>query len=111
MVKGENLPWNVEILEDNADCVAVRFSVICRKYPFYVERIMRFYSNQSEVHSEEKVKNLSEEDFHFMWGDGLKNAVENGSAVYMEPHGEKNFSMIFRVFEKILFENKRSDKK
>jgi len=225
------LPWDVEILEDNADCVAVRFSVMCRKYPFYVERIMRLYSNQSEIHFEEKVKNLSEEEFHFMWGhhpafgapflsedcvlsipsssgfltdhkwkdgsvcdgafswphitkdidlskvrpsmdgskfmvmideldtgqyqlyntalgfgvemswdktvmpylwvwmnyngedgypwykrayvlavepwtsiiyqgdDGLKNAIENGSAKYMEPHGEKNFSMVFRVFE------------
>lgn len=70
MFHGETpyLPWTWEIIEDTPACVAVRFSVTCKKMPIRAERIMRLRSHQSELEIEETVENLSPEGFHFMWG-------------------------------------------
>lgn len=70
MLHGETpyLPWDAEIVEDTPECVAVRFSVTCKKMPVRVERIMRLRTGQAELEMEERVENLSPEGFHFMWG-------------------------------------------
>ena len=70
MFHGETpyLPWTWQILEDTPECVAVRFSVTCRKMPIRAERTMRLRTGSAALEIEETVYNLSREEFHFMWG-------------------------------------------
>ena len=66
-----NLPWDYEIVEDEEDCVAVRFSVRTQKTPFYLEKELRLLSGESRLLVEETLTNESEVSLRAMWGHHL----------------------------------------
>lgn len=62
------LPWDVEIVEDSAEQVAVRFVVRGVKTPCTIVKIVRLRSGVAGIEIEETVANESPEPFHAMWG-------------------------------------------
>ena len=62
------LPWRVEVVDNNADSVAVRFSVETRRTPWRLERTLRLSGEAARLQIAERVTNLGEEPLHFMWG-------------------------------------------
>lgn len=66
-----NLPWDYEIVEDDQNCVAVRFSVRTQKTPFSLEKELRLRSGESRLLVEETLTNESETPLHAMWGHHL----------------------------------------
>jgi len=66
-----NLPWDYEIVEDDEDCVAVRFSVRTQKTPFYLEKELRLLSGERRLLVEETLTNESETPLRAMWGHHL----------------------------------------
>jgi hypothetical protein len=63
-----NLPWDYEIVEDDEDAVAVRFTVRTQKTPFLLEKELRLLSGESALRVEETLTNESEVDLEAMWG-------------------------------------------
>lgn len=84
-----NLPWDYEIVEDDEDYVAVRFSVRTQKTPFYLEKELRLRSGESRLHVEETLANESETSLHAMWGHHLafgRPFLEEGCRIHL-PEG------------------------
>ena len=65
------LPWEVEVLEDGDDAVAVRCSVRCRQLPFRLERVMRLARGRGELVVEGTVTNEGAARLPFVWGHHL----------------------------------------
>lgn len=63
-----HLGWDMDILEDSPDEVAVRCSVACVRLPLRLERIMRLERGSPTLFTEETVTNLSPSPVEFMWG-------------------------------------------
>ncbi len=63
-----NLPWDVEILEDAAEGVAVRFSVRTPKAPFRLERTVSLRGAAARFRYDGRVANESDVPLHVMWG-------------------------------------------
>jgi galactose mutarotase-like enzyme len=91
-----NLPWDYEIVEDEEDSVAVKFSVKTQKTPFYLEKELRLRSGESRLLVEETLTNESEMSLHAMWGhhlafgrpfleEGCRIRLPEGATVI--PHG------------------------
>jgi galactose mutarotase-like enzyme len=92
-----NLPWDYEIVEDEEDSVAVRFSVRTQKTPFYLEKELRLRSGESRLLVEETLTNESEAPLHAMWGHHLafgRPFLDEGCLIRLPegatviPHGE-----------------------
>jgi hypothetical protein len=66
-----NLPWDYEIVEDDENSVAVRFSVRTQKTPFYLEKELRLLSGERRLLVEETLTNESEVSLRAMWGHHL----------------------------------------
>jgi len=92
-----NLPWDYEILEDDEDAVAVRFSVRTQKTPFYLEKELQLRSGENRLLVEETLVNESETSLHAMWGhhiafgrpflgEGCRIRLPEGATVI--PHDE-----------------------
>jgi len=62
------LPWDVEVVRDDVEEVAVRFTVATRRSPFLIEKTLRLSSGQAVLEIEETVHNVGEEEMAFMWG-------------------------------------------
>ncbi len=62
------LPWDVEIVEDAAEQVGVRFSVQGVKTPCTIVKVVRLRSGVPGVEIEETVTNDSPVPFEAMWG-------------------------------------------
>ncbi len=62
------LGWNMDIVEDDADEIAVRLSVQLVRMPFNLERTMRLRRGEPTLFIEERLTNRSPEDLDFMWG-------------------------------------------
>jgi len=62
------LPWDVEIVTDTEDEVAVRFSVRGIKTPCSIAKVVRLHSGQAGIEIEEQVTNESPVPFQAMWG-------------------------------------------
>ncbi len=62
------LPWNYEVLEDDSDCVRVKFFVLTKKLPFKVEKIFTLRSGSTKCEILERITNLSSEEHKAMWG-------------------------------------------
>src|SRR5579862_7064545 len=53
------LPWDVEILEDDPDEVAIRLSVRTRHYPAYLEKVIRMNAAEPLIRVELSLHNLA----------------------------------------------------
>ncbi len=62
------LPWDVEIVADAEDEVAVRFSVRCLKVPCVLTRLVRLRSGVAGIEIEGQVTNESPVPVDAMWG-------------------------------------------
>ena len=62
------LPWDYSVERDDADEIAVRFQVNCRRVPVRLERLMRLRQNQPILEIEGRVVNLSPAPQAFLWG-------------------------------------------
>ena len=92
-----NLPWDYQIVEDDEDAVAVRFSVRTQKTPFLLEKEFRLNSGESRLYVEETLANESEVPLRAMWGhhitfgrpflgEGCRIRLPDGATVV--PHDE-----------------------
>lgn len=63
-----SLPWDYEIVEDEEEFVAVRFSVRAQKMPFHLEKELHLRSGESVLRVEEVITNESDISLHAMWG-------------------------------------------
>jgi DNA-binding GntR family transcriptional regulator len=81
------LPWDVEILDDTPDEVAIRLSVRAQRYPAYVEKVIRMNAAEPRVHVELSLQNLAPVDLEAMWGCHLafsKPFLEPGAVLVLE---------------------------
>jgi hypothetical protein len=62
------MPWDYEILLENDDEIAVRFSVSTYRTPFRIEKTMRMKAGKPILEIEETVTNEGREEMDFMWG-------------------------------------------
>ncbi|HXI18473.1 MAG TPA: DUF4432 family protein, partial [Chloroflexota bacterium] len=63
-----SLPWDVRIVEDLAERIAVEFSVRGRRTPFWLRRTMILERETPFVRLDETLVNEGEEPVPFMWG-------------------------------------------
>jgi galactose mutarotase-like enzyme len=75
------LPWQFDILQDDANEIALHLSVVCKRTPFRLERAMRLRHDESRLLIQEKVTNIGDESFEFVWGHHIVlggNFLEDG---------------------------------
>ena len=65
------LPWQFQVLRDDEQETAVHLAVTCRRTPFHLERTLRLSHGESRLLVQEKVTNLGDEPFEFVWGHHL----------------------------------------
>lgn len=63
-----NVPWSVQIEQDEADRVAVRLSVRTLRTPFAIEKRLSLERGQAVLTIEERLTNEGAEPVDFMWG-------------------------------------------
>ena len=63
-----NAPWDVTIVEDTAEAIAVRFTVWTRKSPLVLEKTIRLTSGDAGFLIEERLRNVSPVTVRAMWG-------------------------------------------
>ena len=61
-------PWDVRLVEDTAERIAVEFSVRGRRTPFWLRRTMTLLRDAPYVTLDETLVNEGEEPVPFMWG-------------------------------------------
>lgn len=95
-----NLPWDVEIVEDTAEAVAVRFSVRTPKAPFRLERTVTLNGDAARFRYDGRVTNESDVPLHAMWGHhitfgtpflhpGVRITMPEGVRTFVHP-GERD---------------------
>ena len=65
------LPWEFQILQDDAQACEITLAVRCLQTPFYLERRMRLQQGSSQLEIMEKVTNQADEPWPFVWGHHL----------------------------------------
>jgi len=63
-----NVPWDVTVVEDTPEVIAVRFTVRTRKSPLLLEKTIRLESDSAGFVIEESIKNESPNTARAMWG-------------------------------------------
>lgn len=63
-----NVPWDVSVIEDTEDFVAVRFTVRTRKSPCLLEKTIHLHSGTAGFRLEERLVNESPVRVRAMWG-------------------------------------------
>ena len=63
-----SLPWQYEVLDDDASEARVRFSTRSQVTPFRLERVLRLGADGATLGIDETVVNESTDDAHFVWG-------------------------------------------
>lgn len=63
-----NVPWDVTVIDDSEENVAVRFSVRTRKVPCLIEKTLRIDRRTAAFHIDERLRNESAVPIHAMWG-------------------------------------------
>lgn len=63
-----NVPWDVAVIEDSPDAVAVRFSVHARKSPLRLDKTVRLVCDEAGFRFDERLRNLSAVPVRAMWG-------------------------------------------
>ena len=84
-----NLPWDYQIVDDDEEAVAVRFSVRTQKTPFLLQKLMRLRSGEGGIQFEETLTNESAVHLRAMWGHHIvfgRPFLEEGCRVRM-PEG------------------------
>jgi hypothetical protein len=62
------LPWDVEVLTDTVDEVAVRFSVRTQRTPFLLERTMTLRGDEPVLYLDGRLVNTGAVDMAYSWG-------------------------------------------
>jgi galactose mutarotase-like enzyme len=65
------LPWEYQVLHDEADGTTVHLEVNCQKTPFLLERTMHLRAGEARLEIEGRVTNLSDQPAEFVWGHHL----------------------------------------
>ncbi len=63
-----HLGWDMDILDDDPECIAVRLVVDCVRTPLRLERVMRLERGSPTLFFEEKLTNLAAEPIDYLWG-------------------------------------------
>ena len=61
------LPWDVQILEDSAQCIKFKFTVKLSKFPFMLTKILTIKSDSMELLFEEELYNLGADELPYLW--------------------------------------------
>jgi hypothetical protein len=81
------LPWDIEILEDGPDEVAVKLGVRTQRYPAYLEKVIHMNRDQPGIRVELSLHNLASLDLETMWGCHLafsKPFLQPGATLLIE---------------------------
>ena len=70
-----NVPWDVTIVEDTNEEVAVRFTVRLRRSPFLLEKTIRLRSGVAGFRFDERLVNVSPVPAQAMWGHHITFGV------------------------------------
>ena len=62
------MPWEVQVIQDNAAETCLHLQVRCQNTPFLLERIMRLRAGTAQLELLEKLTNESGEACEFVWG-------------------------------------------
>ncbi len=62
------LPWDMQVMQDNAAETSLHLQVRCQKTPFLLERTMRLQAGTARLEILEKVTNESDQACEFVWG-------------------------------------------
>lgn len=62
------MPWDMQILRDDPECVSVKFSVRTYRSPLHVEKILTLHRYQPALHFHEVITNEGEVPFDILWG-------------------------------------------
>jgi hypothetical protein len=92
-----NPPWDVRIVEDTEDAVAVNFLVRTLKTPFLLEKTIRLVRGEPKISIAETVTNESDVELRAMWGHHItfgkpfldptcRIAVPDGVTVIPDPN-------------------------
>jgi galactose mutarotase-like enzyme len=65
------LPWQFQVTQDDEQETAIHLAVACLRTPFRLERTLRLCCGESSLRVQEKVTNISDEPFEFVWGHHL----------------------------------------
>ena len=63
-----NLPWDVRIVEDSEETVAVTFTVRTFKSPYRIDKTLRLVAGDASLHLSETIENESNVPLQAMWG-------------------------------------------
>jgi hypothetical protein len=76
------MPWEVQVIQDNAAETCLHLQVRCQKTPFLLERIMRLQAGTAQLEILETLTNESSEPCEFVWGHHvtLGEAFLNGGS-------------------------------
>jgi hypothetical protein len=83
-----NVPWDVSVVEDTEDVVAVRFAVRTRKVPCVLEKILHLRSGDACFRIEERLRNESPVPVRVMWGHHITFGppfLVPGSRIHLPP--------------------------
>jgi hypothetical protein len=92
-----SLPWDVDVLEDTEEHVAVRFTVRARKVPCTIEKTIRMTSGLPHLRIEERLLNTGAVPIRAMWGHHITfgppflhpgHRIRLPEGVVVIPHGE-----------------------
>lgn len=62
------LPWHVQIVRDEVECVVVRFWVDTIRMPFRIAKTVTLESQSAQVTIDWQISNLSPRQLHYSWG-------------------------------------------
>lgn len=63
-----NIPWDYVMMEDNPECVKVKFWVRTYRTPFYLEKTLCLEAGKPILFIEEELLNEGDEEMELMWG-------------------------------------------
>jgi hypothetical protein len=80
------LAWDVAILDDEPEQIAVRFSARLNRVPLHVEKTMRLHAGGGSLVIEERIRNVSRQQVELLWGQHPTFGaplLEPGTRVYL----------------------------
>jgi len=65
------IPWDCLILQNDANCVSVKFSVRAYRTPFFFEKTLTLETGSSHLKIEQRLVNEGGESVHCVWGEHI----------------------------------------
>lgn len=62
------MPWTMQILMDEPECISVKFAVRTYRSPLHIEKTVTLHRHQSALHFHEIITNEGEVPFEIVWG-------------------------------------------